>query len=123
MAKMAIIARISVIIVLLSSFGCSDSTVKEAYSHLKLAREYYDSGVTYIKKDYKRALTEYEKAFSISAKEFEPNDYYIMAQLYLEVMNDSQKHDEFVKKGNELEKKKGNTSLGPAIIKRMLSDL
>ena len=89
--------------------GCSNSSVKEAYQHLKLAREFYDSGVVSIPKDHKRALIEYEKAFSISVKEFEPFDYYNMARLYRDVIHYSQKYEEFKKKGNDLEKKEGNT--------------
>lgn len=120
MDKVRIITTILVIIAIFSSFGCSNSSVKEAYKHLKMAREYYSPGVTYIKKDYELALVEYEKALSISKREFEPLDYYTMADLYLKVRNDSQKHDEFIKKGDELKKKTGNTGLGSTLI-RMLS--
>jgi hypothetical protein len=109
-----------IIIVLFFLFGCGDSAVGTAYKHLILAREYYDPGVVYIKKDHKHSLIEYEKALSISTKEFEPYDYYNMAYLYMEINNDKQKYDEFIKKGNELEKKIGDTTYGPALYKKLL---
>ena len=116
------ISLFAIAIILVFTSGCSDSVVNRAYRHLKLAREYYDSGVIYIKKDHKRSLIEYEKAFSVSIKEFMPDDYYAMASLYMEINNDKQKYNQFMKKGNELESKIGDTSFGPALLKKMLSE-
>lgn len=115
------IRLLATIVMLFFIVGCSESTASKAYHHLKLAREYYDSGVVYIKKDHKRSLEEYKKAYSISTKEFIPDDYYDMASLYLEIKNDIQKYEEFTKNGNELKRKTGDTKYGPALIKRMMS--
>ena len=120
--KIIIILQLCFLLFIFSFSGCGNSPVKEAYRHLKLAHEYFEPGVVSIKKDYKRALIEYETAASISTKEFEPLDYYNMAYLYLNVRHDKQKYEEFKKKGNDLEKKEGNTVMGPALINRMLSN-